>query len=264
MNQQARLGAGISHQVCLGCLSEPLRDSQSTSIDFLIFFPMKDGEVFTSVSDFCLLLHDCIDKKPVPSKSCLNAQNTVCWDNKVPGIETFHSKCGNVHRTCTAQTNPAPSPGREPWVTLWPKILTRSKVHKPKHPTNKSQWTWSLPSRKPELITLVLLEWLWCKTDLKQRSEVRNKTCLGSFNPVCSLDSCHLNLGQIWPELFNPVTATQSKKSMWLHRYVGKGSKLRCATQVNNLNHGNTLFEAVPLTKCMPEWQKRQENAELW
>lgn len=108
MKQRAGLAIGVSQQVCFGCLSELLRVSQSTSTD-LFFLPIKDGNFFTSLSDFCLLFHGCTDNKRVSSKSFLNAQNTIPQDNKVLGIEIFHSKCGNVHNT----NQPCSKPGTQ-------------------------------------------------------------------------------------------------------------------------------------------------------
>lgn len=144
---------------------ELLGVSQSNSTGLGIFSNER-WEICHKVSDIDLLLHDCVAKKTVSSKSCPNEQNTIRRDNKALGIDISHSKCRNVPCTCTAQSDPAQSPEHRLWVTPQPKVLMSSKMHKPRHLTKKSQWNAAVQTRTDRLGTP---EVTWWKTNWEEK-----------------------------------------------------------------------------------------------
>lgn len=163
MIQQARLAAGISQLVSSGCFWA-IKSQPKQFCWFGDFFPNERWEIFHKVSDIGLLLHNCTAKNPVSSKTCPNEQNTIPWDNKALGTDISHSKCGNVHCTCTTQSDPAQSPEHRLWVTPQPKVLMSSKMHKAKHLTKKPQRNAAGQTRTDHLGTP---EVTWWKIDWK-------------------------------------------------------------------------------------------------
>lgn len=168
-------------------LSEPSGLSQNTSTDSFFYFQWKIRNVTRGVSDFCLLLHDCVD---LPS---MQSNRLPQFPKYTPKTLALLSLCCNRRPAGAAR----PNTNREQHFS--PKSQRAASTQKE---TSCQEVPAGLMATAAQSSTddTGTSGWLWCEASSSKPSPARRDPPLQRTPWWLSL-----TLGQIWPRLFIPV-----------------------------------------------------------